>query len=112
MWVASKIGFFSVTISKEDGPAQFRARVYGDLDELRAFLSEKGIALSETLTIPTADYRYRAFLDRDQLSAVFGALAETINYSNFKGEIGASPTQRHKLGAYHDVWEVLYRLQE
>ena len=111
MWIASTLGFFSVTLSREDGRAQFRARVRGDLDELRAFLSEKGITISETLTIPTADYRYRAFLDRDQLPAAFGTLAETIDYSNFKGEIGTRPTQRHKLGAYHEVWETLYRLQ-
>ena len=112
MWIASTLGFFSITISPEDGRAQFRARVNGDLEELRSFLMEKGFALSETLTIPTADYRYRAFLDRSQLVEVLGYLAETIDYSNFKGEIANRPTQRHKLVSYHEVWASLFRLQE
>ena len=112
MWLATKIGFFSVTISTVDGRAQFRARVQSDLDELRTFLADHSVELSETLTIGTADYRYRAFVDKERLPEALAALAESVDYSNFKGEIGRSPTQRHKLDAYHEIWDVMHRLQK
>jgi len=112
MWLATKIGFFSVTISDVDGRAQFRARVSEDLDELRAHLEPGGIALSETLTIEYADYRHRAFVEREDLPQALAILAGTIDYPNFKSAIAKTPPQRAKLDAYHEVWSVMNTLQK
>jgi len=32
-------------------------------------------------------------------------LADTLDYSNFKGKVDATPDQRHK--PYHKVWDVM-----
>ena len=112
MWLATKVGFFSVAISTVDGRAQFRARGAGDLDELRALLGQEGVALSETLTIKADDYRHRAFIERKDLAAAFSILAETVDYANFKSEIARHPSQCPKLNAYREVWAALHRIQD
>lgn len=38
---------------------------------------------------------------------IMSALAESIDYDNFKGVIPATPNQRPKLDAYHKVWSTL-----
>lgn len=106
MWIVSKYGFFSV-VKKEDG-YHVRARVKRDLENL---IAETGI--TEPLQQwPTADYRYRVVLSSQAIPALFEKLGESIDYSNFKSKIAATPTQRNKENAYYEIWRVMYGLQE
>ena len=107
MWIASKLGFYSI-VQKDTDEWHVRARVRDDLVRLTAavYLS------AEIQEWPAADYRWRVIIrDQDQIRAIFQALAGTIDYSNFKSEIGNRPDQRPKLDAYHTLWANLYAIQ-
>lgn len=109
MWIASKLGFYSIVI--KDGHIHVRARERGDL-----------VNLVDSLPVeewPAADYRYRVRVpfadDTDRAMIVQDLLlsfAETIDYDNFKSAIAREPSQRSKLSAYHCIWEEMARLQE
>jgi hypothetical protein len=61
---------------------------------------------------PQADYRWRIRLKAEaDLTRVFAALQQSINYGNFKSRIAATPDQRAKLHAYHELWGSLCDLQ-
>ena len=56
------------------------------------------------------DYRFRARASRPAVAAAMAKLAESIDYSNFKNAVAKRQgSRREKL--YHDVWDVLYRMQ-
>lgn len=111
MWLATKHGFFSV-VEKEEGEFHIRARIKGDLENLRE-LTWRGHAMTlpEIETWPAADYRYRIIVGREDAEATLFLLIRHIDYSNFKSEIAATPDQRDKLGAYHDIWHTMHALQ-
>lgn len=108
MWLATKRGFYSI-VQKEppdDGePAVYhlRAHVREDLENL---LRVTGLQ-REILAWPSADYRFRILASQQEVFDVISTLAERIDYDNFKGAIAATPDQRHKLDAYHEVWSTL-----
>jgi len=107
MWIASKFGFFSIVRKGED---QFhvRARVRTDLENLlvAADLDEK---IHES---DLSDYKYRLVVGHDAVRKITSALAETLDYPNFKNKIAETPSQESKLGAYHQIWEIMYGEQE
>jgi hypothetical protein len=106
MWLATKHGFYSIV---EKAPTNFhiRARVRQDLENLRNLIGGDW----EILEWPLADYRYRVIVDRKGFVEVMGALALSLDYPNFKSEIAATPDQRAKLHAFHQVWALLSDLQ-
>ena len=109
MWIASKLGFYSIV--QKDGHFHIRARKRPDLRNL----------LGETPTLrkkypieswPAADYRYRIRIPADQehfkdFAQIFATFVGSIDYGNFKNEIAATPTQRDKLHAYHEIWGIM-----
>lgn len=105
MWIASKIGFFSIVW--KDGYFHVRARVQGDLETLRRLACLD----AEIECWPEADYRWRIRVTQADLATVFRTLQWTVDYPNFKGEIHASKSQVAKLPTYHDLWAGLHRLQ-
>ena len=58
----------------------FAPRVAADLDQLRATYLP---SLSPTLETPGGDYRYRAWIGRDELAYGMAKIARTLDYSNF-----------------------------
>lgn len=112
MWVASKFGWFSIV--KKDGGFHVRARKEADLAELQAAVCGE-FAKMRIHSTPAADYRARIFVPQDDavhvLPAIMRTFSESIDYANFKGEIGALPSQRDKLSCYHDVWDTMFRYQ-
>lgn len=111
MWIQTKFGFFSIVRKKEDaadGTLTIRARVEGDLENLRDhFLPEMG-EISKT---PHNDYRFRA---RAPQAAVANALAKAvmdIGYGNFKNEVAAKQGNA-RAKVYGKVWDVLYQMQD
>jgi hypothetical protein len=108
MWLFTTIGFFSV-VADPDHPdtLKVRARAREDLEALRAlYLPDLEIVESAH-----TDYRFRAFVRRDEWVHAARALAQDIDYPNFKSAVG-----RRQGGArakrYAQVWQVMHGLQE
>ena len=78
-----------------------RARIKGDIEnifnDVKTFEDEK------------ADYKYRAFIQRDLVEKVIASQVASINYANFKGSISPDDEIRHS--AYMRVWSEMYKVQ-
>lgn len=110
MWIFSRYGFFSVTQhpDRKDN-VQIRARTDRDLQALKdacPTLSRCPIHRSDD-----ADYRFRMVVQRWRWELVAEHLAESIDYSNFKGKIHQIPEQRHKLDILHRIWSIMHAYQ-
>jgi hypothetical protein len=110
MWLITPVGFFSIVQKPGDrsrNTLTVRARVRSDLDALR---DQYLPGLGEIIESNTNDYRFRAVVPREQVAAAMARMVETLNYANVKGEV----TKRQgyaRAQLYHDVWDVLYKLQ-
>jgi hypothetical protein len=107
MWIATKVGFFSIVKKKED-EFHVRARMRSDLVELMK-LSE---IESELFESDHTDYRFRLVVDRKTVELIGTKLFAEIDYSNFKNRVSESPTQRDKSDAYGDIWATMWGIQE
>jgi hypothetical protein len=60
------------------------------------------------------DYAFRIFVDKLVSSQVLSRLGEETDYGNFKSEVARyqGRTGAAYERALHDVWSVMYRLQE
>lgn len=108
MWLATTIGFFSITVSSDDATKmQIRARERQDLDTL---ITVMGLcaAIRET---PAADYRYRVIIEPEALPRILATMAKLIDYTNFKHAVAENPDQCHKVPAYTRVWAIMKTLQ-
>ena len=121
MWVFTKYGFFSAVCARQgDGGygqppdpdrIMVRARDRDHLERLAAACPEQlgGLAITETAD---TDYRYRIFVGKPQWKQTMAALADDIDYDNFKNEAA----RRHGHGnayvqALREVWGIGYRMQ-
>jgi hypothetical protein len=101
MWIFLSDSFLSVVQHKDDvSKLLVRARLKGDIE--RAF---PGVTAEET---PIADYRYRAIVPREKFAARLAALADGIDYTNFKKSV--RDEARHE--AYMNVWGIMLREQD
>jgi len=78
-----------------------------DLEALQAqYLPELGAIQESQIN----DYRFRATAPQSAVAAAMARLVENLDYSNFKDEVKTrqGPARAH---LYHQVWDVLYRLQ-
>lgn len=110
MWLVTPIGFFSIVQKpgdKQDDTLTVRSRVRSDLAALKQhYLPSLGTIQENHDT----DYRFRAVAPRDEVSAAMSRLVDGLDYSNFKSEVAKK--QGHKRASlYHQVWDVLYKLQ-
>ena len=123
MWLFTKYGFYSSVCARQGDGSQgqpanpdrlmVRARVRGHLEALQARFPTQLAEIQVTET-PETDYRYRMFVDKSAWTPVLLGLSEEMAYDNFKSEVA-----RHqgKAGAdyeqaLHDVWSVMYDLQQ
>jgi len=81
--------------------------VASDLDNLRQSVLP---SLSATVSGAGTDYQFRASAPREDVARALGELALHTSYSNFKNEV-AKRQGKARAALYHDVWDVLYRLQ-
>jgi len=111
MWVLTKFGFFSIVLKGGDVAANtltVRGRARTDLEALRdRYLPDMG----EIVVGGGTDYKYRAKVPRASLGAAMQQIILDIDYSNFKDEVAheQGPGRCH---LYHQVWDVLYKLQD
>lgn len=101
MWLMTKHGFYSI-VEKRPEEFHIRSRERGDLENL---VDRVPLADCRVIDTPDGDYAARIVTDRDTVRAVLVFLADSLDYSNFKGEIDRTPDQRHK--PYHEVWGVM-----
>lgn len=110
MWLITPVGFFSIVQKPADKPADtltVRARVRSDLAALKAqYLPGLGPIKESSHT----DYRFRATAPRAEVAAAMAQLVQTLDYDNFKNAV-ARRQGYERAGLYHDVWDVLFRLQ-
>ena len=107
MWLITTRGFYSVVADHhEDGNVLVRARVREDLEALADLIP--GLEVEET---PERDYRFRASVPRDEWMSAAAALAEEIDYPNFKNAV-AERQGSERAHVYSDVWVTLLGLQE
>ncbi len=111
MWLITPVGFFSVVRKPGDAKNKtltVRARVREDLEALKTgFLPELG----EIAESSTNDYRFRAVAPKAAVAKAMAKLVDDLDYPNFKSEVAKKQGQA-RAGVYHDVWDVLYRLQK
>ena len=86
-------------VRKEAGTFCIRARCREDLDQL-AQAAGTGTPIA---SYAGSDYPWRILRPAADLPRLMSALTASIDYSNFKSAIAATPTQRPKLSAYHDI---------
>jgi hypothetical protein len=98
MWLCTQIGFFS-SVCKEPDTYPIRARCREDLDQL-AQATGTG---TPSASYAGSDYPWRIICPATDLPRFMSALTTSIDHGNFKNAIAASPTQRPKLSAYHDI---------
>ena len=110
MWLITPVGFFSIVQKPSDVAADtltVRARVQGDLEALRKqFLPGLGPIQESKVN----DYRFRSIATRAEIAAAMASLVNQLDYSNFKNQV-AKVQGSARAHLYHDVWDVLYRLQ-
>lgn len=123
MWLFTKHGFYSTVCARQgDGahgqpidPSRImvRARVRAHLDALKERFPGQ-IGSCEVHATRASDYAYRLFVDKTAWTQVVTALADEIDYDNFK-----SAVERHQgragdeyVQALHDIWSVMYELQK
>jgi len=118
MWVFTRYGFYSIACaSKSDGSldnqsVMVRARCIAHLCSLQKRFP--ALAVGKILELPNRDYRYRLIIPKASWIAIISELAQEQDWSNFKNEASKyqGKSGRAYVGALHDVWDVMYRLQE
>jgi len=108
MWLFTTIGFFSVVEDPEHPDTlKIRARAREDLEALR----DQHLPDLEIVESEHTDYRFRAFVRRDEWEHAVRSLVADIDYPNFKSAVGQR--QGHaRAGRYAQVWQVMYGLQQ
>ena len=107
MWLCTQLGFFSI-VCKERDTFHIRARFREDLDQL-AQAAGTGTPIA---SYAGSDYPWRILCPAADLPKFMSALTASIAYGNFKSAIAASPTQRPKLSAYHDIHQRMLEWQQ
>lgn len=106
MWVFLRSGFYAVkAYDPQKGGQAFdepyvvvRARVRRDLEEL----VDRHDLVTEIQDLVHADYRYHAWIPRNEWARVLHDEALDVTYTNFKSSV---PDDRHDI--YLSVWSVL-----
>ena len=107
MWLFTQSGFYSI-VQKQPDEFHIRSRRQGDLENLKRLAAIE----ADIIVTRDADYRYRLIVTRSQAVSAVTALAEDLDYGNFKGKVSATPDQQSKLGVYHKIWSVMHGSQE
>ncbi len=108
MWLFTTFGFFSVVQKKAGETLTVRARDRADLDRLRARLLPE---LGPTEEWTGTDYAFRATAPREAVARAMAKLVDELDYRNFKNAVAAE-LGPGRADLYHDVWDVMMRLQK
>jgi hypothetical protein len=108
MWLFTQHGFCSIVADRtQPGQHLVRARIRADLENLKKLAGITG----PIQATPDADYGYRLSVDAATLIRLMNALANTIDYPNFKGRIAQRPDQAGRSATYHRIWAEAAKMQ-
>ena len=103
MWIILNKTFMSIVENRHNkNELLVRSRVKGDI--------EKIFPDAEVIENNDADYLFRAFLPRSQVSEAIKKEVDMIDYDNFKDSVPKSDIKR--LNSYMNVWSNLRHLQD
>ena len=109
MWIFTKQGFFSATLSTtKRGHIQVHARRRADLEALVAALPDE-LKQSRIIEAKESDYRWHIVMTPSKWMICLMKLSEEIDYSNFKS---AAHQAGHDMEPIHKVWATMMGLQE
>ena len=111
MWLITPTGFYSIVEKPTDRGKEtltVRARVRRDLLALKHAHCP---SLGRIRESDDTDYRFRATAKRADVARALAQMIEVLGYSNFKSEV-AIQQGIDRAHLYHDVWDVLHRLQD
>ena len=103
MWLFTSNSFVSVVADRDDTQSSrllVRARIKGDIDQL--------FPDAEVMETPLADYRYRAWIERQAVSNAFTKQVEGLTYTNFKNSVKDKERQKPLM----HVWQAMFDHQE
>ena len=112
MWIFTNKGFLSIVEDRDDPERLLvRARYEGDIE--RHFGGEV-----EVLELEGADYRFRAFLPREEVRTIIDRELSSLDYGNFKNSFDrdnvnlsrAAREERHD--ALFQVWSTMLDSQK
>lgn len=107
MWIATRLGFFSVVSAPKNRHVQIRARVREDLV---ALLQSQQWGTKHIICTPHADYRYRVVIPTTTWVLWAQDLAtDCAKYPNFKSEVAKTNPRRAEV--YTKVWATLCSLE-
>ncbi len=102
MWIFTKHGFLSIVQHRDDsGTLLVRSRTLEPLETLWPDFEVK--------EIPWADYGYRIFVPREDVSEVIMGLFDWLDYHNFKSACTDDDDYQIALAS---VWRTMYGYQE
>ena len=123
MWIFTKHGFFSAVCARKGNGKHgepvdpdrmmVRARVRAHLEALKQRFPDL-LGDCEIHDFQGTDYAYRIFVAKSAWVQVVSGLTEETDYDNFKSEVAR---HKGKTGAayehsLHEVWRVMYELQQ
>ena len=103
MWLFTSNSFVSVVADRDDTQSSrllVRARIKGDIDQL--------FPDAEVMETLLADYRFRAWIDRQAVSNAFTKQVEGLTYTNFKNSV----KDKERLKPLMHVWRAMFDHQE
>ena len=107
MWIFTTQGFYSAVQHRDDPEKVIvRGRTPEDIEALKA-----QIPTLEPFEDPSADYRYRAVVDKTEWVKAVEVLAGSIDYPNFKSAV-ARLHGHQRAQVYGRVWGELLKLQD
>lgn len=114
MWTFHpSVGFFSAVIDRQKPGnmlVRFRNPEHGAAFIALAWKGKRG-QKPELRETPQADYRWKVSITGERFTAIVAALADAVDYSNFKGECGTRPLMASVMHSLHDVWHVMHNHQ-
>lgn len=125
MWVFTKHGFISAVCGRIERPGGkgrsyevdpsvilLRARQRAHLEEILAeYASLFPDGVPPVKESATNDYRFRAVLPKSTFVLLMTALANDVDYGNFKSEVAARQGKSMYEQALHSIWSIMYRVQ-
>jgi len=106
MWIASTLGYFSVSKHSQEGMFMIAARRPADLKNLK----RQGIR-GTYREILLMERQAELIVTADELTRFYALLAQSINYSNFRRTINGLPDQADKVDLYDKMWSEAYGYQ-
>ncbi|HCR9779068.1 TPA: NUDIX hydrolase [Pseudomonas aeruginosa] len=108
MWLFTKFGFFSVVKKGTNDDLTIRSRTRSDLDRIRNHYLP---SLSASRAHEGTDYPWRATASASALAEAMSAIAQDIDYANFKDEVAFS-LGKDRAKRYGRVWSALYDMSD